>query len=229
MTSPVLISHSNGVLHIEFNRPEKKNAINLEMYTQAATAIEEADTNPEIKVILFSGRGDSFTAGNDVGDFLSATAKQLEGSVQFFLRTVPICSKPIIAAIQGHAVGIGTTLLLHCDLVYADSTAKLQMPFVNLGLCPEFGSTLLLPQLIGQRRATELLLFGKSINAQTALDYGLINAIDDNCLEFALKQAHKLAAQAPTAVQITKQLLHQTDKETLLKVIKSEGVLFRER
>jgi enoyl-CoA hydratase/carnithine racemase len=229
MTTSVLTSISNAILHIEFNRPEKKNALTLEMYKIAAQAIEQAGDNSEIRAIVLSGRGGNFTSGNDLTDFLTASQDDLDNSVIRFIKTVPACNKPIIAAVQGYAVGIGTTVLLHCDLVYADASAKLQMPFVNLALCPEFGSSLLLPQLIGQRRATELLMLGKTINAATALEYGLLNGVVDNCLETAKEQAGQIAALPAAAIRVTKQLLHQTDKDSLMRAIEAEGLQFSER
>lgn len=229
MTSPVLISQNNRVLHIEFNRPEKKNALTREMYILAAQAIEKAGSDTQIRAIVLSGRGGNFTTGNDITDFLTATAEDMDNSVLYFIRTLPACNKPVIAAISGHAVGIGATLLMHCDLVYADASAKLQMPFVNLALCPEFGASLLLPKLVGHRRAAELLLLGSTINANTALEYGLLNAVVEDSVKTAQQQAQKLAAQPAAAVRITKQLLHQPDKEELLSVIQAEAELFGKR
>ena len=226
MSKHLLTSTSNGILLIEFNRPDKKNALTFEMYGLAADALESANDDRAVRAIIFTGKGDCFTSGNDLADFLSATEDNIDQRLIRFLTAVPNCSKPIIAAVQGHAVGIGTTLLLHCDLVYAENNAKLQLPFVNLGLCPEFGSSLLLPQLVGQRRAAELLLLGEPIDAQTACDYGLLNAVVEDALGTALQQAKKLAAQPAAAIRLTRSLLHRENRQLLLDTIEMEGIEF---
>ncbi len=229
MTSHLLTSISEGILHIEFNRPDKKNALTLEMYGLAAESLEKSNTDKSVRAIISAGKGESFTSGNDLADFLNAPSDNMNNELVRFLNTLPNCSKPIIAAIHIHAVGIGTTMLLHCDLVYADNSAKLQLPFVNLGLCPEFGSSLLLPQLIGMRRASELLLLGQSINAQTALEYGLINAVVDDVQATAYEQAQALVAKPAAAVRLSKSLLHHVDKEQLMSMIETEANEFNKR
>jgi enoyl-CoA hydratase/carnithine racemase len=227
MTNSSLITHfSKGVLHIEFNRPEKKNAITLEMYGLAAKALEQANEDSQVRAVIISGRGDCFTSGNDLMDFLDDANQGMADNVMDFLKAVPNCTKPIIAAVHGHAIGIGTTLLLHCDLVYAEPSALFKMPFVNLGLCPEFASSILLPQLIGHRRAAELLLLGKAIDAETAYQYGLINEVVDNAVEAAQAQAATLAALPASAIRATKALLHQYDKEQVMEIIQTEGAVF---
>ena len=229
MTDTIKLSIQDAVMHIEFNRPEKKNALTMKMYDMATEAIKQADTDPAVRTVVISGRGDCFTAGNDMVDFLSASTGGLADNVLHFLRAVPQCSKPIIAAVHGHAVGIGTTLLLHCDLVYAEANAKLKMPFVNLALCPEFGSSLLLPKLIGHRRASELLLLGETMDAHTALQYGIVNAVVDNCLDTAREKAQQLATKPAAAIRLTKQLLRKADQEELLQVIEEETQAFAAR
>ncbi len=229
MTSHLLILKMDDILHIQFNRPDKKNAITLEMYDLAAKALEAANDDKDVRAIIISGKGDCFTSGNDLADFLSTSTNSIDSRLKRFLMAMPNCNKPIIAAIHGHAIGIGTTLLLHCDLVYADSSATLQLPFVNLGLCPEFGSSLLLPQLIGKRRAAELLLLGQAIDAKTALEYGLINDVVDDALATAQVQAQKLAAQPAAAIRLTKSLLHQNDKDLLISTIEAECIEFAKR
>jgi enoyl-CoA hydratase/carnithine racemase len=222
MTHTVLTSKTNGVLHIELNRPEKKNAITLEMYGLIADSLESANHDKTVRAIIISGRGSCFTAGNDLADFLSNTGG-LDDRITRFIHAMPNCQKPIIAAIHGHTIGIGTTLLLHCDMVYADSSARLQLPFVNLGLCPEFGSSLLLPQLIGHRRAAELLLLGEAIDATKACEYGLINAVVDDALGKAREQANKLSALPAASLRLTKSLIHQADKDALIAIMETEG------
>lgn len=226
MNAVVSTSKSDGILHIELNRPDKKNAITQEMYGLAADAFEQANDDSQVRVIIISGRGDSFTSGNDLVDFLSKTGESTEDGITRFLRAVPNCNKPIIAAVHGHAVGIGTTLLLHCDLAYADNSAKLQLPFVNLGLCPEFGSSFLLPQLIGHRRAADMLYTGKTINAETAYEYGLINELVDDALATAKQQAQRIVSQPAAAIRLTKKLLRNTDKAQLLEIIDAELIEF---
>ncbi|MGK0500083.1 MAG: enoyl-CoA hydratase/carnithine racemase [Oceanicoccus sp.] len=221
-------SQTNGVLHIEFNRPEKKNALTLDMYEQAAIAFEQANSDSTVRAVIISGRGGSFTAGNDLMDFLNASDNGSNG-LNRFLSAVPACEKPIIAAVQGYAVGIGTTMLLHCDLIYADDSAKFQMPFVNLGLCPEFGSSLLLPQLIGQRRAAEMLYLGKTINADTAADYGLINAKVDDALAAAKTVAEQLALLPAASIRVSKALMNNGNQQQLIERIEQEAVYFAER
>ncbi|WP_101756776.1 enoyl-CoA hydratase [Oceanicoccus sp. KOV_DT_Chl] len=228
MSTVISTLTDDGILHIEFNRPEKKNAITVDMYAQASEAFEQANTNPKVRVIIISGRGDSFTAGNDLMDFISHTSDGLNNGVVRFLNAVPNCTKPIIAAVQGHAVGIGTTLLLHCDMVYADTTAKFQLPFVKLALCPEFGSSFLLPRLIGQRHAAALLYTGAAINAETAFQYGLINQVTDDALATAREQAQIIAALPAAAIRLTKDLLTNTDKAQLMSIIEAEGKEFAE-
>lgn len=233
MPRPVLTSTDNNTLHIQFNRPEKKNAITLEMYELAAQAFEQANEDPQIRSIIISGAGGCFTSGNDLMDFLSAGSDDGGDSVNNqllrFLKAVPDCSKPVIAAIHGHAVGIGTTLLLHCDFVFAENNATLQLPFTNLGLCPEFGSSLLLPRQIGQLRANELLLCGNSFGALKALEYGLVNAVVDDALASAQQQAAQLNQQPAAAIRLTKSLLHRAGREELAQTIEIEGVEFLKR
>lgn len=228
-SNPVLIDKSDNILHIEFNRPDKKNALTLEMYKLAAIALEQANTDPQVRVVIISGRGDTFTAGNDLSAFLEAPASAQDNPLLRFLYALPACTKPVITAISGHAVGIGTTMLLHCDLNYADRSARLQMPFVNLGLCPEFGSSLLLPQLIGQKRAADLLLSGRVIDANTAKEYGLINeVVEGDCLAYSREKALALAAQPPASLRLTKRLLTEPYRQQILEVIDQEIALFNE-
>lgn len=226
MSEHILSTIDNGILHLQFNRSDKKNAITLAMYGALADALEAANDNRAVRVVVLSGNGSSFTAGNDLADFLAASSESLEGNLQRFLRALPNCSKPVIAAVHGHAVGIGTTLLLHCDFVYADSSAMLQVPFVNLALAPEFGSSLLLPKIVGPLRANELLMLGERIDAKTACDYGLINQVVENALETATQQAARLAKQPLNSLRVTKALLQRIDKETLLTTIEAEGIEF---
>lgn len=229
MTDPVLTNIENNTLHIQFNRPEKKNAITLAMYDLAAQAFEQANDDPLVRSIIISGTGDCFTSGNDLMDFLSAAGDDIDKRLLRFLKAVPDCKKPVIAAIHGHAVGIGTTLLLHCDFVFAEDNAKFQLPFTNLGLCPEFGSSLLLPRQIGQLRANELLMNGNSFDSLKALEYGLVNAVVEDALASAMQQANHLNQQPAAAIRLTKSLLHRADREELAQTIEVEGTEFLKR
>jgi len=207
----ISVQLEDHVLRIRFNRPDKKNAITRDMYATMAGAVEQAKTDSAVRVILIEGPEGCFTAGNDLADFMNAPDTGEYSPVGRFLQAPATTPKPLIASVTGIAVGIGTTLLLHCDLAYAGESARFQMPFVNLGLCPEFASSLLLPQLVGQRRAAEMLMFGQPFDADTAKEAGIVNEIfaDDAVIAESLKRAHALAAQPPAALRCTKQLMKQ--------------------
>lgn len=169
----ILIRNENGVITLILNRLDKKNSITRGMYTALADALEVAQNDVAVHVVLIQGTANIFSAGNDIGDFLNTTPGEGEPPVQRFLRSLALFPKPIIAAVCGPAVGIGTTLLFHCDLVYAGDNAAFSMPFVNLGLCPEAASSLLAPQTFGYQRAAEAFFFGESLTAAAALELGL--------------------------------------------------------
>lgn len=226
--SEILTAKADGILTITINRPEKKNALTSAMYAAMADALEAAETDAAVRVIVFAGNGGAFTAGNDLQDFLNNPPQGDESPVFRFLRAISTASKPLIAAVNGVAVGVGTTMLLHCDLVYVGTDARLSLPFVNLALVPEAASSLLLPAMIGYHRAAELLLLGEPFNAETAKDYGIANAIfpDARVLPEAMQVAAKLAAKPPTALRLTKQLLRQT-RGDIAGQMAAEGVHFR--
>ncbi|MGZ8291356.1 MAG: enoyl-CoA hydratase-related protein, partial [Telluria sp.] len=204
----ILTTKADGILTIEFNRPERKNAITAAMYQSVADAINEAETDSAIRAILITGKPEIFTAGNDLPDFL-LNSKPVEGvppearPVFQFMRALSGATKPVVAAVSGAAVGIGTTMLMHCDLVYAADNAKFSMPFSQLGLCPEFASSLLFPQLAGYPRAAEKLLLGEAFLAQEAFDMGLVSKVLPlaELLPFAQGQAAKLAALPAASVR----------------------------
>lgn len=231
---PLVLSQlKNKVLAITLNRPDKKNALTIAMYSALADALSQAQSDPEVRAVLLSGR-ECFTSGNDISDFLSnppSDENQENRPVLRFLTTLADFEKPIVAAVNGPAVGIGTTLLLHCDLVYAASDTMFQLPFVNLGLCPEAASSLLLPQLVGYRRAAELLLLGEPFAAQQALDIGLITAICDatELHDLARTKAQTLAAKPAAALRLSKALLKQDQAEAVKTRIMHEAGHFRER
>jgi len=198
------------VLRITIDRPEKKNALTTAMYTALADAIEQGETNPDVRVMLLHGNGDSFTAGNDLEDFVANPWKgQTVPPAIRFIAAMVGAKKPVIAAVHGMAVGIGVTILLHCDLVYAADNARLVMPFVNLGIVPEAGSTVLLPALLGHQRSAELLMLGAPVTAQRAYELGLVNAVvaPEALLPTALEVAQKLAEKPAGALRATKALL----------------------
>lgn len=232
MPDAIQIERDRGLLTLRLNRPDKKNALTRAMYSHLAQALKQADTDPEINAVLITGSSECFTAGNDIADFLQEPPGNLDSPVFRFMLTLLECRKPVIAAVAGAAVGIGTTLLLHCDLVYISRDARLRMPFVNLGLCPEFGSSLLLPRLLGQAKAAELLLLGEGFSGEQAAEWGIATeALGSG--EAALAKAREMALRfeslPPEAVRISKQLMKAPDRELLRKVIEEEGALFVQR
>ncbi|QVW22228.1 enoyl-CoA hydratase/isomerase family protein [Pseudomonas hormoni] len=232
MTDAIQIERERGLLTLRLNRPDKKNALTRAMYSHLAEALKQADTDPEINAVLITGSAECFTAGNDIADFLQQPPSNLDSPVFQFMLTLLECRKPVIAAVAGAAVGIGTTMLLHCDLVYVSRDARLRMPFVNLGLCPEFGSSLLLPRLLGHAKAAELLLLGEGFSGEQAAEWGIATeALGSG--EAALAKAREMALRfeslPPEAVRISKQLMKAPDRELLRKVIEEEGALFTQR
>ena len=221
----VAISNEDSILRIRFNRADKKNAITRDMYTAMADAIAASNTDSSVRVILFEGTEGCFTSGNDLKDFMNAPTTGDGSPVGRFLAETSTAEKPIVAAVTGIAVGIGTTLLLHCDLAYASEKATFHMPFVNLGLVPEFGSSLILPSLLGQRRASELLMLGKPFDADKALELGFVNAIhpDDQVVSSAMDAARALAAQPPSALRQTKKLMRRGFVDAIAEQIREEG------
>ena len=228
----IVVEQQDGVMQICIQRPDKKNALTRAMYAGLTAALTEAEHDPAVRVAVLTGNGDSFTSGNDIADFLSAPPAGESSPVFQFLAALRQFGKPLIAAVNGVAIGIGVTLLLHCDLIYVRASAILQLPFVNLGLCPEAGSSLLLPRRIGHPRAAELLLLGEPFSAEQALDWGLINGIGADAgatLELAIAKAQRLAQQPPAAVCLTKALLKRADAEATRETIALESRHFLER
>lgn len=230
MTDHIVTALADGVLQIRMNRPEKKNALSLAMYTAMTTALEAAETNSQIRVITISGSGSSFTSGNDVADFLAHPPTSGDSPAIGFLEKLSTAGKPVIAGVNGLAVGIGVTMLLHCDLVYAADTASFQLPFVNLGLVPEAASSMLLPRFIGYHRAAELLLFGDRFDARTAQEIGLVNAVfPEATLAAAIgEKAATLAAKPPASIRKTKALLRR-EAESVPERMAAEGKYFAEQ
>ncbi len=231
MTAHIQVTTAERITTIRFDRPDKKNAISLEMYAALGAALEAAAGDAAVRVVVIAGSRDCFTAGNDLADFMRA-AQGGGGDIHAplaFLRTIATFEKPIVAAVAGVAIGIGTTLLLHCDLVYAAPSARFKVPFVDLGLVPEAGSSVLLPTLVGARRAAQLLLLGEQLDAPTALAWGLINGVADDVDAAAQAAATRLAACAPTALRTTKALTRRATRDGVLEAMRVEGEAFAER
>ncbi|MER1967127.1 enoyl-CoA hydratase [Castellaniella sp. GW247-6E4] len=221
---------AEGVLRIEIDRPEKKNAFNAGVYRDLSEALAWSERDPRIRVLLLHGQTGIFSAGHEIQEFSASTperAAQLD-PIMAFMRQISGATKPIVAAVDGHAIGVGATLLLHCDLVYASHEACFQFPFVNLGLCPEFGSSYTLLRLAGHQRASELLMLGEFFSVELAREIGLVNDIVDasSLLEFAMARAHRLSLQPAASIRLTKQLLKAHDAEIVARTIEHEMTCF---
>lgn len=231
MTDHLLIEQSDRVLTLSMHRPDKKNALTRAMYSAMAEAINAAQSDDSIRAVIIQGSNSCFTSGNDVADFISVPPSGPDSPVYHFLKAICHAQKPLIAAVNGPAVGVGTTLLLHCDLVYVGEKARLKMPFVNLGLCPEAGSSFLLPRLLGHLRAAELLLLGEEVSGARAAEIGLANKAltDGDAVHQAARQAAlKLAALPPNSVRLSKQLIKEGVTRQAELVMEREGEYFAE-
>jgi enoyl-CoA hydratase/carnithine racemase len=219
---------ASGVATIEIARPEKKNALTLAMYDALLAAVDAAQSDPEVRALLITGQPGVFTAGNDLEDFLKRPPVGEDSPVFRLMRALSRCDKPVVAAVTGIAVGIGTTMLLHCDLVYVSAEARLTMPFVALGLVPEFGSSWLLPRLMGHVRAAEKLLLGDPFTAAEAVELGLANAVlpPAEVLPHARRIAERFNALPPQAVRETKRLLRRQLTEPIERAMQAEGSVF---
>ena len=226
--SDILTHQDAGVLTLTFNRVERKNSINVAMYDALATALEKAAGDAATRVVVIQGHETIFSAGNDIEDFLKNKPAGMDSPVFRFLRGIATFPKPLVAAVCGPAVGVGTTLLFHCDLVYAGDNAAFSMPFVNLGLVPEAASSLLVPQMFGYHRSAEALLRGAPFMAEAALEVGLVNRVvppsEANAL--AQAQARKLAAKPLSSLIATKQLMKGGQQKAVLERMGEEGAQF---
>jgi len=227
----IVTETKDRVFRIEIARADKKNALTLDMYAALADALSAADADPQVRVALVHGARDCFTAGNDLKDFLERPPHSEDSPTWRFLRALPRFGKPIVAAVNGAAVGIGTTMLLHCDLVYAAPGARFQMPFVPLGLVPEAGSSFLLPYIAGYQRAAELLLLGQPFSVDKAYEAGFVTAIvpEAELLERARGGALAVAALPPSAVRATKALMRGRYIKRVTEAMDEEGKVFTER
>jgi len=229
MSEEILVSREGAVCRIQINRPAVKNAITMNCYQLMADAINEADSDASVRVLLLSGVDGNFTSGNDLSDFASGEMELDENSsASQYMEALMQCSKPVIAAVDGVAVGIGVTTLLHCDLVYADASAKLAMPFNSLGLCGEFGSTYLLPRMMGRAQAMELMLFGEVFDGAKAKALGIVVDVVDDVQTHALERAQTLAKQPPISTQVNKHLMTSSGQQDLRPIIKNESQRFAE-
>ncbi len=232
--STIVTGTHNGVLRIVFNRPDKKNALTVEMYEALNEAFDLAAGDPGIKALLFAGEGGTYTAGNDLQDFLANPPKGEEAPVFQFIRNLAHCPKPMIAAVQGYAVGVGTTMLMHCDLVYAADDAKFSLPFVNLGLCPEAAVSYLLPRIAGYQRAAEKLLLGEPFGAEEGEAMGFVNKIlpPDQVIAYAARQAEKIAALPGPSIRATKMFLKggkkSVEQKAIFERMEEEAALFQD-
>jgi len=221
----------NGVATIEIARPEKKNAITSAMYQAMADALRAAQADPTVRAVLIHGQPEIFTSGNDLEDFMNAPPRDMTSPVFQFMFALLECEKPVIAAVTGAAIGIGTTMLMHCDFVYVADEARLAMPFVSLGLVPEFASSLTVPALIGPRMAAEHLLLGDPFTGQQALDYGIANAVlpTAEVVNHARRVAERFNALPPSGVRESKKLMRRGTDKQVREAIETEAAIFGAR
>lgn len=227
--SNITITSERGVTTLLLDRAEKRNALDGAMYRDLATALAAAAANPTTRVVVLTGGPSVFTAGNDLGDFVRIRQSGGDLAALDFLRELSGFPKPIVAAVAGWAVGIGVTMLLHCDFVYAAPSARFRTPFVDLGLCPEAASSVLLPATIGPRHANEMLVLGAEVDAARARDWGLVTDVVEDVVGHAARIAEQLAARAPGAVRTTKALIRRASRALIAETMAAEGEAFLAR
>ena len=230
MAEAIRVENQDGILHLTMNRPDKKNALTQEMYGAMADAMTAAEDDMSIRVILFSGAEGNFTSGNDLRDFQNNPPRGPDAPVFRFITGLARSTVPMVAAVDGFAIGVGATMLLHCDLVFVAEDAQLQMPFVNLGLVPEAGSSYLLPKLLGHARAAELLMTGTPINGNRAVELGIANAVcpTGTSVTNAMNAAREIAKKPPRGLRATKTLL-KNDRDQVLAQLERESAEFTRR
>jgi enoyl-CoA hydratase/carnithine racemase len=228
--SEIEVTRRGAVLEIAFARPARKNALTHAMYEALGQAVRSGEEDEAVRAILFHGSQEAFTAGNDIADFIERPPAGTEAPVYGFISAVLAGSKPLVAAVNGPAVGIGTTLLLHCDLVYAGDNARFSLPFTNLGLLPEFGSSFLLPLIAGYHRAAELLLLGEPFGPEQALAAGIVTRVVPaaETLATARAAADKLCALPPKSVRLTRSLMREAHRDALIARARLESDHFRD-
>lgn len=230
--NPILKEQKGKVLLLTFNRPEKKNALTQEMYEQMTQALNHAADAQDVHVVVMTGQGSDFSAGNDIAGFVAAVQDPERISIPLhFLQALSAFPKPLVAAVSGVAIGIGTSMLLHCDLVYADDTARFQLPFTRMGLVPEGGTSLLMPMHLGHRQAFELLVLGEAFSAEKAAQVGLINQVVPaaSLLSLALEKAQTLSEMGPEAVRQSKAMMKEYVSTELAQVLTTEVKAFAAR
>jgi enoyl-CoA hydratase/carnithine racemase len=224
--SEILSRQEGNILVLSFNRPEKMNALTRSMYAGLATGLNEAAGDFGIRAVIITSESQHFTAGNDISDFMDNPPTSESSEVSRFLESLLNFPKPLIAAVKGNAVGVGTTMLLHCDVVVASPAAKFSMPFASLGLVPEAGSSFLFPQLVGYQRAARIFMTGESFDAPMAVEMGLVTSIENDPLSEAMKIAQQIADQPPQAIINTKALLKARSHDAVAAVMKAEFEIF---
>ena len=233
--SDVIVETKDRIARIEIARLDKKNALTVEMYQTMAEALHGARNDKAVRAVLITGQPGIFTSGNDIEDFMKRRPGEgsdaMDSPVFRFMRALVDCDKPVVAAVTGAAIGIGTTLLLHCDFVYVSDEARLAMPFVGLGLVPEFASSLLVPQLMGPRRAAEMLLLSDPFTPERAVECGIANAVlpAAEVVNHARRVAERFNKLAPSAVRESKRLMRAPQREAVLATIKAEAEIFGAR
>jgi enoyl-CoA hydratase/carnithine racemase len=224
--SNITVTRLESVLTISLNRPEKMNALTRDMYADLARSLNEAAGDFAVRAVILTSEGAHFTAGNDIKDFLELPPTSEDSTVKLFLDAILEFPKPLLAAVKGNAIGVGTTMLLHCDVVVADPLTSFSMPFVSLGLVPEAGSSHLFPALVGYQRAAKIFMTGESFSADDAKEMGLVAEISKDPYATALKIAQQIAAQPPTAIINTKALIKASKHDAVAAVMKAEFELF---
>jgi enoyl-CoA hydratase/carnithine racemase len=224
--SEILRKQEGNILVLSFNRPAKMNALTRSMYSGLATGLNEAAGDFGIRAVILTSEDQHFTAGNDISDFMNNPPTSESSEVSQFLESLLNFPKPLIAAVKGNAVGVGTTMLLHCDVVVASPSAKFSMPFASLGLVPEAGSSFLFPQLVGYQRAARIFMTGESFDAPSAIEMGLVTSIENDPINEAMKIAQQIAEQPPQAIINTKALLKAKSHDAVAAVMKAEFEIF---
>lgn len=223
MSEYIITESKDRILRIEINRPDKKNALNMSMYGAIGSAINEGEQDPSIRVILVHGQKEFFSVGNDIKEFQSVSVQPGTNPLRIFGNAITTAKKPLVAAVNGYSIGVGMTMLLHFDLVYAGTNAKFRAPFVDLALCPDAGSTFILPRLVGHHRAAEIFLFCDYLTAEEAYRIGFVNKVfpEDELLENVVSLCQRLALKPPASVRLTKELLKKYTAD-IVKTQKAE-------
>lgn len=222
----IITSRQGDILIISFNRPDKMNAITRSMYAGLSQSLKDAAGDFGIRCVIITSEGDHFTSGNDIGDFMSNPPTESDSDVAKFLGAILEFPKPLLAAVKGNAIGVGTTMLLHCDVVIASPDTCFSMPFTSLGLVPEAGSSMLFPNLVGYQRAAQIFMTGEPFSAEQAQEMGLVATVSEDSLAEAMRIAKKIAAQPPQAIINTKALMKAGKHDAVAAVMRAEFEIF---